>query len=406
MQREARQHIPALLGVLALVALALLLYHSLAGGTLLQTSEYNSYALQAQNWLEGRDYIADGENYEWLELAIYNGRYYQSFPPVPALIMLPFVAAAGDWQAIPGNLIAAVLALICASGVYLACMRRGMKPACCACLTLFVSLGSNLFWMSTSDGVWFLAQLCGMLFVVWGLFFALGKTGADAAPASLSMALAVGCRPFYALFLACWLIWRLRKSHTLAKMIPAVAPAAAVALCLMAYNCARFGNPLEFGHNYLPEFTRSAEGQFSLSYLWGNIKKLLRPVTLDAQARLVFEKFNGFMFVIANPLFLLAILRGLWVCLPAGKTRGSDDLPLPSSGIFILSVCILLTLATCMHRTLGGWQFGARYMVDLFVWLLVWFMRRRDWTPGAGAWTLCGAAVLFNLYGAVYMLSN
>ena len=31
-----------------------------------------------------------------------------------------------------------------------------------------------------------------------------------------------------------------------------------------------------------------------------------------------------------------------------------------------------MTCLTCMHRTLGGWQFGARYMVDLFPWLFVW----------------------------------
>ena len=55
MRREARQHISALLGVLALLALALLLYHSLAGGTLLVSGDYNSYALHAQNWLAGRN---------------------------------------------------------------------------------------------------------------------------------------------------------------------------------------------------------------------------------------------------------------------------------------------------------------------------------------------------------------
>ena len=72
----------------------------------------------------------------------------------------------------------------------------------------------------------------------------------------------------------------------------------------------------------------------------------------------------------------------------------------------IVGICLLLTLATCMHRTLGGWQFGARYLVDLFPWVLLWFLSRPDWQPRTGAWTLCGAAILFNLYGAVYMLQT
>ena len=38
---------------------------------------------------------------------------------------------------------------------------------------------------------------------------------------------------------------------------------------MMGYNLARFGNPLEFGHNYLPEFTRAADGQFSFAYQIG-----------------------------------------------------------------------------------------------------------------------------------------
>ena len=49
-------------------------------------------------------------------------------------------------------------------------------------------------------------------------------------------------------------------------------------------------------------------------------------------------------------------------------------------------------------------KIGTRYMVDLFPWLLIWFMARPAWRPGAGAKALCGMAALFNLYGAVYML--
>ena len=90
-----RRHLQALAGSLSLLALALLFHHSLAGGTLLDANAYDSYLLQAQNWLEGRVSIANGEKYPWLELAIYNGEYYLSFPPVPSVLALPAAAIVG-----------------------------------------------------------------------------------------------------------------------------------------------------------------------------------------------------------------------------------------------------------------------------------------------------------------------
>lgn len=406
MKNSVKQHASALTAVLACLALALVLYHSLAGGTLLQSSPYNSYALQAENWLAGRNNIANGENYTWLELAIYQGRYYQSFPPVPAVLMLPFVAAAGEWSAIPGNLIAMGLALLCAGGVYACCMRGGMQPVTCAFFTLFVSMGSNVFWMSTSDGVWFLAQVCALGFTFWGLFFAQGGNTMQDAAASLCMALAVGCRPFYALLLACWLGWQFYQRRSLKRILPALLPAVVMAACMMAYNFARFGSVTEFGHNYLPEFVRAENGQFSLTYLVPNLLQLLRPVTLDAQGQLHFEIYNGFLFFAANPLFLLAMVRGLLLRLPGHQAEVQVSVPLPSAGWFVAAMCLLMTCLTCMHRTLGGWQFGARYMVDLFPWLFVWFLGCPKWRPDSSAWALCGAAMLFNLYGALYMLNT
>ena len=42
-----------------------------------QSNPYNSYALQTDSWLKGR--LDLGQNYEWLELAIYQGKYFVSF---------------------------------------------------------------------------------------------------------------------------------------------------------------------------------------------------------------------------------------------------------------------------------------------------------------------------------------
>ena len=100
------------------------------------------------------------------------------------------------------------------------------------------------------------------------------------------MALAVGCRPLYALLLACWLGWQFYQRRSLKRILPALLPAVVMAACMMAYNFARFGSVTESGHNYLPEFVRAENGQFSLTYLVPNLLQLLRPVTLDAQGQL------------------------------------------------------------------------------------------------------------------------
>ena len=46
---------------------------------------------------------------------------------------------------------------------------------------------------------------------------------------------------------------------------------AVIALSYMILNFARFGNITEFGHNYLPEFTRSELGQFNIGYMAENL---------------------------------------------------------------------------------------------------------------------------------------
>lgn len=79
-------------GMLCIPALMLLGYifiHMLFGGTLLSYNCWDSYSLQAMSWLSGR--LDMGKNYEWLELAVYNGKYYLSFPPLPSVVMLPLV---------------------------------------------------------------------------------------------------------------------------------------------------------------------------------------------------------------------------------------------------------------------------------------------------------------------------
>ena len=411
--------------LLLTMAAGLVLYHSLAGGTLLDHSPYDSYSLLAQHWLGGTLYLPDGANRPWLELAIYNGRYYISFPPVPGVLALPWVLLCGDAAAVPSHLVVGLYGMAGAAGVYCLFARRGYTPAACVWWAAVCTAGSNLLWMSTNGGVWFAAQAANFALLAWGLCFAAGHTVAQNTAAAFCMALAVGCRPFSILVLAAYMLLLLVETGTepveyvvvnsprpepegqfLRLKMPgaafwlAFAAAAVVGSALAAYNMARFGSPLEFGHTYLPEFHREELGQFHPAYLWPNLLQLLRPVGFTPQLDLQFPVFNGFLFAAANPVFFW------WFVRLAGKVYRRRFTPVDALALAGFGGGLL---ALCLHRTLGGWQFGARYTVDLIPFVLLAESRSadgarrslRDWE-----WLLCALAVLFNAYGAVYMLSH
>lgn len=389
--RFTKQHAAALAGSLGLLALAVLFYHSLAGGTLLEPNAYDSYLLQAQNWLAGRTWIEAGADYPWLELAVFKGKYYLSFPPVPSVLALP-LAAAG---LAVSNLAQAVYGLVALAGVYLCFWQQKRSPEACAFWAVFATLGSNFFWVVCYGGVWMEAQALNLCFAVWGIFFYLRRQDL---PAFFLLALAVGCRPFTALLAAALFLRPLGeclRQRRWGRLAAVSALPLAVALGLGWYNWARFGSPFEFGHTYLPEFMREGQAQFSPEYLLQNFKNLLRPVTLDARLDLQFPLFDGFLPFAATPLFLV------W---GAGQVRAVRNREFaPADGVLLAGLAATLVLL-CAHRTFGGWQFGARYTLDLLPWALLFFLRRPGARPGAAAHWLCAAGILFNFYGAAYLL--
>lgn len=356
----------------------------------------DSYTLQAINWLHGRLYIENGEYYTWLELAIYDGKYWCSFPPIPAVVMLPFALLFGE--ATPNTLLVGVYGLVSAALAFRLMRSLGRERGESVLWSVFLVWGSNMLWMTTDGGVWFQAQALCMVFSLGGCLAAVR----DRKGLSLfTLALAVGCRPFTAVFLPAFVLifaWRERGdggfTRALLRQWRHCLGALAVALALMAYNYARFGDPLQFGHDWLPEFTRSEQGQFALSYLWPNLRRILfEPIRIE-NGSLSIPMFDGFMFYVANPMFLVLF----WAQLRALVTRRVDF-----AGIALTIGMVLELLFLCMHKTFGGWQFGCRYTCDLLPFALLYIGQKRSAQPTAAVWALAAAAVAFNIYGVFYM---
>lgn len=339
---------------------------------------YRSFALQSDSWLHGR--LDLGMDYEYLELAIFNGKYYVSFPPFPSYILLPFSIFMGVNT--PDNLISCAMTLIGSIYAYKLCkeLLDDKKSSVVAFIfTMLVYIGSNTFFFITNGWVWFIAQNFSFGLTVMSLYYAV-----KACPGrSLALwACAVGCRPFQALYLPV-LIWlmirtwkRTEPNFTVVSKIKKQwfkgIPCALIAISYFILNYARFGNIFEFGHNYLPEFTRIETGQFNIAYLADNLKRMFRLPVLNTNVdgtTLINHAFNffnsdGVAFYIVNPIFILFLITLIYKCFSKNK----KDLGICIL-IFILG-CINIIMI-CMHRTLGGWHFGNRYTCDMLPVILI-----------------------------------
>lgn len=351
--------------VITSVLLYLFLMCWLTGYGPLKQNVYNSYALQADSWRQGR--LDLGQDYPYLELAVYNGKYYVSFPPFPSYILFPLTFIFGSNT--PDALLMWFISLLSAGYLYRLALQFRLSEPLSALTTLTVILGSNATFNMLNPGAWFFAQnLCFLLAVMTIYYAGNGKGGW----ALFFWACSVGCRPMQIFFLPVVLlilyIVEKKKSPELSgkkivsNKIYWGIPAGCVALTYMVLNYLRFGSIIEFGHNYLPEFIRAEHGQFSVKYMSENLKSLLHFFQFDESGKIVIDHFGNLSFMLASPCVIFAILT-LLACILKKEYR----IVIFQSGIIACAIAYLAV--TIMHKTMGGWHFGNRYANDILPWI-------------------------------------
>lgn len=369
-----------------LCALVMVIYAAMASiaGVDPCACDYNSYQLQAQAWLRGE--TALDRNYEYLELAHYNGKHYVSFPPVPSIPWVLLTLCFGE--NVYGGLVQKIWIMIACLVVFFEILRtRRMDPAWAAAWSAGVCLAGALLPVGLIGGVWYEAQI---------LAFLLSVSAAAAIRRNrptlccFLYALAVGCRPFAALLGPALLAVYLRRKGSLRRLAPGICLGLVIAACYGAYNYARFGDIFEFGHNHLPEFTRAEHGQMSPHYVAGNLRQMLLGLPfLWVNGEIRFYEFGFSMFfscpvLICGLVWLIRDLFGRrmsavkWVCL-------------------VMAALNVLLLSA--HRTLGGHQFGLRYALELIPYCLIWLLedRRRSMRPWEAVLLFLGLG--FNFIG-------
>lgn len=328
---------------------------SFTGHWATEENPYRSYALQACAWLNGR--LDLGKDYPWLELAIYEGKYYVSFPPFPSLVLLPFAAVLGTntpdhWISLGFSIIGIIYAIRlyrAITGTYEMAERY----------VLFLFLGNGYLFIALQGGwVWYMAQTMCFTFSLMSLFYAAKK---HIGRAFAFLACAFGCRPMVVAYIPLILMLGTEKASVKTWMRKGyrLIPACMIIGFYLMLNAARFDNPFEFGHNHLPEFVRSTEGQFSLNYATKNFNQLFRlPQTGGEHGMLIYDTYDCMAFWLIDPIIVSFMVTWLYALTRKRKACGLNLIIVPAT------ICVHLMIVCC-HKTMGGYQFGNRYIVDM-----------------------------------------
>lgn len=386
---------------LLLGALVVAFAGALALAALHETAGTNSYALLADAWLHGRLYV---DRCFDLDCANFEGRSYIIFPPVPAVIALPFVALFG-----PGfhAFLPLTILAFAATGVIWWRIAAAVTQSrdSTILLVLIVLFATPLYFVTLrGDHVWFFAQSWGFLFSSAALYCALVRR--NALLAGLFVALAFLCRQMTILYLPLVYLLLLRDEPLFRidgvavrrALSLAAFPLIAIAIYLV-YNYARFGSPMETGYAYIfkdPALANSAGafignrvrelGIFSRDYLPFNLVYMFFAGPHVVFAGPYMTQFAGFdasgaSLFLVTPALLIGFLarwdRSFWLG---------------------LGTCAVILGVTLFYHSNGFSQYSAqRYALDWLPILLVFVARGMK--PG-----FAGALSIFTFYAMAVTL--
>jgi len=378
---------------LAIFVLCAGVYCSTSAGRLLRPSPNNHYVHLAHAWLQGQldlggsppgtndwacfDTVERGPcpqgRYSFSGPEAERYRWYVSFPPLPAVLLLPVVAIFGldtldalFWALFAGfgpMLLFLVLRFLRESG------RSGRTERDDLLVTALFAIGSVYFFAAVQGTVWFAAHVVAAAFICLYLLYAFGARRPGAA--GLALGLAFLCRPATLLLVGFFALqaitaakdedrpWSASAPRLLRTLAMFALPLALIVAASMWHNTARFGDPFEFGHRFLQIRWRSrieTWGLFSTHHLPRNLTVFLfsLPWLLESSPFIRITR-HGLALWFTTP----NLLWSLWP-----KKLDATVLAL-WAGVVPTALCTLL------YQNTGWIQFGYRFSLDYLPLLLV-----------------------------------
>lgn len=313
-----------------------------------------------------------------------NEHWYVSFPPFPALLILPAVAIWG--QRVHDALFWAILAGLAPAATYLflrrlrALGRSERSPSEDLVLTALFGFGTVFFFVAVQGTVWFAAQVVACVLLPLYLLAALG--GAHPFWAGLALGALFLTRPTTAPFGIFFVVEALRAARRAdAPAVPSsrttglvgrlgaffsgvdrrrllssfalfALPVLLAIVAAMWMNAARFEDPFEFGHRFLMIRWRGrieTWGLFSYHYLSRNLAVVLGSTPWISPHGYLTIGRHGLALWVTTPALVLALF----------PRRRLD------AGMRALAVATVLVCVWNLLYQNSGWvQFGYRFSLD------------------------------------------
>ncbi|HEY9180768.1 MAG TPA: hypothetical protein VIO32_08605 [Candidatus Baltobacteraceae bacterium] len=136
-----------------------------------RSTPYNNFVLLADAFLHGHAWINWPGSY--IDALAYNGQHYVIEAPLPAVLLIPWVAIAGT--AANQTVLAVILAGIAVGAAWELGERLRVAPAANAWICIFLLAGTDLAWCAMLGDVWFIAHVSAVCFTMLALVELCGK---------------------------------------------------------------------------------------------------------------------------------------------------------------------------------------------------------------------------------------
>jgi hypothetical protein len=343
---------------------------------------YNNHVFLAYAFLHGRVWI-EGQS-PGVDALFYNQHWYVIEGPLPAVLLLPFVAVFGlqTNQVLVGAVCAAI-AVTAADELF---ARMGIIDSKRTWLTVFCGFGTVMWWSTAFAAVWMFAHVIAVMFALLAIVECYGK----ARPVLVGLLIACAALTRFPMILAAlpvsyWLLERHGQDvRAVRNFVLGLAP---LFVLYALYNYARWGTPNDIGYTvwYHQDQVGEPTGPpFKLHYLPFNLYSFL---FLPYQFLAVFPWLRptsmGVALTFTSPALALGFLAD-------ARVRES----------LVWWSATLLTAAPSLFYYVNGFeQFGMRHSMDFLPFALPLVARGLQRYPAFFSYALIVVSVVANAYG-------